>query len=157
VEALTATGRPYDLIDVSNTDHDYFDLLSGLWAERRDFLIVEHDMVPEPDMVEMMAFCSGWWCVNPYESNAWGQRAERAFGFTRFRAELMAAEPDAFSATVKYRHLQVLGRRWPEHHWRGLDCRFDCVMGDRRLYRAHVHEPSIQHLHHWADYPPVSH
>jgi hypothetical protein len=138
---------------VSADDGAYFDLLSHLWVRAADFLLIEHDMVPTPAMVDEMEACPRPWCVNPYESNAWGQTAVRAFGFTRFRAALMEAHPDAFSATVKYAHLRVLGQRWPATHWRGLDCRFDCVMGDRRVRGAHVHAAEITHLHHWADYP----
>jgi hypothetical protein len=143
--ALESLGRPVEWVDVSGDDHAYFRALSGLWADQTDFLLVEHDMVPTVDAVTEMETCRRWWCTNPYPCNQWGTLIEVAFGFTRFRAELMAAEPDAFAATVAV-PVMVNGHQWPARHFQGLDCRFDCVMGARR-YRQHAHPAVIEHLH----------
>jgi hypothetical protein len=152
VAALEACGRPYDLVDVSASDHAYFDLLRAYWAARADFLIVEHDMAPAPEMFDLMEDCPRPWCVNGYTANAAGRLTETAFGFTRFRAAFMAAHPDAFeAAAADFAHLTVYGHRWPGTHWRGLDCRFDCVMGARRVPHPHQHAPAVTHLRHWSD------
>jgi hypothetical protein len=140
------------MVDVSSSDHAYFDLLSALWAAGADFLIIEHDMVPTQGLVDEMMTCPQPWCVNGYVSNEYGTLSRAAFGFTRFRAPIMAGEPDAFEvAAVKYRGLIVRGRSWPGTHWQGLDGRFDCVMGDRGRWRPHMHEAAITHLRHWSE------
>ena len=133
------------MVDVSSDVQAYFRLLCDLWAEGQDFLLIEHDMVPTAGAVAEMEACGKWWCTNPYVCNEWGTLIEVAFGFSRFRAGLMAAEPDAMEATVDV-PVMVNGHLWPPRHFQGLDCRFDCVMGARR-YRQHAHEAVIEHLH----------
>jgi len=145
VAALTATGWPVEYADVSEDCQAYFRLLCALWAEARDFLIVEHDMVATAEAIEEMDRCPKTWCTNPYPCNEWGTLIEVAFGFSRFRRPLMEKEPDAMEATVDV-PVMVNGHLWPPRHFQGLDCRFDCVMG-ARSYRQHAHQAVIEHLH----------
>ena len=138
-------------VDCSGDVEAYFRALCALWAAAEDFLIVEHDMVPTLEAVQAMDGCPKWWCVNPYGCNEWGTLVEVAFGFTRFRRQLMEAEPDAMEATVEISDVGAGlivsgGQRWPARHFQGLDCRFDRVLGGRG-YRQHAHDPPIEHLH----------
>jgi hypothetical protein len=140
LDRLDRLDRPVARVDVSGHHTAYAALLEGLWAAGEDFLIVEHDMVPTPAMVDQMESCQRWWCVNPYAANEWGTLVVCGFGFTRFRAGLMAAEPDAFAAAA------AVGDRWSRRHWMGMDGRLVSVIADRG-YRPHAHEPVIEHLH----------
>jgi len=146
VDALAALERPVDYWDVSVDVEAYWRLLCGLWAAAEDFLIVEHDMVPTPAAVDEMDACPQPWCTNPYAANEYGTLIEVAFGFTRFRRRIMLAEPDAMEATVDV-PVMVNGHMWPARHWNGLDCRFDNVLGGRRIWRQHAHLEVVDHLH----------
>lgn len=148
VAALTDTGYPYDLVDVSGSDTAYADLVERLWAEGRDFLLVEHDMLPTSEAVAAMAGCPRLWCANPYPVNHQVGEWIIGHGFARYRAELMAAEPDAAEAAGA----AMFGQRWPLRHWACIDSRLARVLTSRpgpggRPYEPHRHQPPVGHLH----------
>ena len=66
IDALNATEYPYDRIDVSAKDDSYFDLINGLWNDRKTFATVEHDIVIDSDTLSRYEECSSDWCVTPY-------------------------------------------------------------------------------------------
>jgi hypothetical protein len=138
--ALEALGRPVEMVDVSGSDHAYAALVETLWADGRAFLLVEHDMLPTPAAVAAMEDCPRWWCANPYRVNHQPGETIVGLGFVRFRAQLLAAEPDAAAAAGRY-----AGAR-PARHWALVDARLARVLSGRG-YQAHHHTPAVGHLH----------
>jgi hypothetical protein len=151
VAALTDSGYPYHLVDVSGADDAYFLLLAGLWNARADFLLVEHDMVPTAEMFTAMEECPRWWCVNPYGANEWGTNVETGFGFTRFRRELMDHWPDIWDGVGRWYTDDT-----PPRHFGRLDTRFFLTINRRKdpytdmAWFSHSHALEVAHLHDYA-------
>ena len=109
-QALEALGGPVEMVDVSATDHAYAALVAGLWAAGDTFLLVEHDMIPTLEAVTAMQECRRWWCANPYPVNHQQGETIEGLGFTRFRAQLLAAEPDVPAGADRW------AGAWPARH-----------------------------------------
>jgi hypothetical protein len=145
--ALAGLGRPVDMVDVSGADTAYADLVEGLWAAGADFLLVEHDMIPTVEAVERMERCGQWWCACPYAVNHQAGEEIIGFGFTRFRAQLLTAEPDAALAAGRWQG------QWPPRHWACIDSRLARVLTARvdpstgHGWLPHRHRPGVGHLH----------
>lgn len=103
--------------DVSADDHAYWRLLVEAWeqaaADGSDLMILEHDVVCRPDVLEQFDTCPEPWCVVGYsdcchpepwvdglgvEHESCREAWANMLGCTRFRSELMAACPDAVSS-----------------------------------------------------------
>ena len=87
--------------DVSADGDAYWRLLCDVWSDGESFLIVEHDVVCRPDVLEQVEACPEPWCTFGYEPichpeclEAWANM----LGCTRFSADLIAAAPDAVSS-----------------------------------------------------------
>jgi len=84
---------------------EYFELIRLLWAAGRDFVIVEHDVEIPPGALAGFVVCPSPWCAHSYEvyagdvATAYG--GPYALGLARFRAELMAAHPEAVEEAGK--------------------------------------------------------
>lgn len=84
-------------VDVSGHRFDYWRLLCDWWGGD-DLTIVEHDVAPEPWMLDELADCPEPWCYFRYDNHTdedaeawkWG-----ILGCTRFSSRLMADVPDA--------------------------------------------------------------
>lgn len=116
----------------------YCDLLSRLWGTAQEVLIVEHDMGVHGEVLPQLEDCPSWWCAFRY-------RVEdvylAALGCTRFRAELMQAEPDLMEQVA-----QVADSGMEARHWKRLDVRIlDALRA--RSYRRCEHLPPVQHFH----------
>jgi hypothetical protein len=91
-------------VDVSCDPHAYWRLLDRVWAECVDsgdsLMVVEHDVVCRPDVIEQFETCPEPWCVFGYTPIC-HERCREAWanmlGCTRFSAELIAACPNALS------------------------------------------------------------
>ncbi len=103
VHPETVAGAPSSAtwIDVSNHPHAYWYALRNIWAEGKTFAILEHDIVCRPDVIEQFEACPEPWCVfkrddycHPECQEAWANQ----LSLTRFRAEVIAAVPDALSS-----------------------------------------------------------
>src|SRR5712691_9602890 len=51
-------------VDVSGSDSDYFELLRALWGDGETFIIVEHDVVPPPELIDTMWSCPSDHCAH---------------------------------------------------------------------------------------------
>src|SRR5690242_16929872 len=85
-------------VDVSGDKHAYRRTLAQWWTRGETFMVLEHDVVCRPDVVEQFESCPEPWCLFSYDNmccepcrEAW----RNMLGCTRFRAELIAAVPDA--------------------------------------------------------------
>jgi hypothetical protein len=138
--ALEALGRPVEMVDVSASDDAYAALVARLWAAGADFLLVEHDMIPTAAAVAEMEGCRRWWCANPYPVNHQRGETIEGLGFTRFRAQLLAAEPDVPAGADRW------AGAWPARHWAAYDARLARVLAGRG-YDRHRHPHLVDHLH----------
>ena len=119
-------------VDVSASDWSYWELTASLWSDGREFVLIEHDVVPPPGAVRAMLACPKPWCAVPYRQ---GSLVGTAFGCTKFSAAIIARHPDAVSRIL------------PQHRgWDGLD---SMVIGTLRRNGEveHVHQPPAWHLH----------
>jgi len=103
VHPLTVAGAPADAVwvDVSASRVAYAGLLTALWEAGETFALLEHDVVCPDDAVRSFEECPEPWCSYWYSDiccdgcrEAWRNQ----LGCTRFRADLIAAVPDAVSS-----------------------------------------------------------
>lgn len=142
VGALIATGRRWSTVDVSSSDHAYFDLLSELWSEWEDFVIVEHDVVVSEAALVSLEECPSDWCCCPYP---YGRGTIVGLGCTKFTAALMEKIPDL---------LDLVGHLSDETHAPKHWCRLD-VWIQRAIADLRAEDPEIP----WRciDHPEVGH
>lgn len=129
---------PYEAVDVSQSDHAYWDLLSDLWDRREPFAIVEQDIVVNPDTIVGFEACVNDWCIAryPYLAGMYG-----GLGCVRFREPIMRNVPDAM--------LRVAEFNYPGHglkHWCTLDAGLQRLLAARGQRMCHDHQP-VGHLH----------
>jgi hypothetical protein len=110
VDAAAPEGTEW--YDVGGDDLAYWRLMCELWEQCRDsgddLLVLEHDVICRPDVVEQFEACDCNWGAFGYSSmchreclDAWAN----LLGCTRFRNELIRAVPDAVSAISRPEHL----------------------------------------------------
>ena len=119
------------------TDHSYFDLLSLLWSQTNDFVIVEQDIVVHRFCLTEFYLCAQPWCsyAYPYMGSL-----HAGLGCTRFRRELMFQYPDAVKRTS-----QEETDVHPQNHWCNMDDRLRRVLQNYQVTQ-HVHSPPVEHL-----------
>ena len=137
-------------VDVSAHKDAYWEALRDIWDRGETFAIIEHDVICPPGIAELFDACECWWATHSYLQicheecrEAWANQ----LGCTRFRAELIAACPDALSSIPE-------GRR----NWHNL-C--DEIAGNKI---GGVDQPTLRpgslraanFSHHWHE-PHVSH
>jgi len=73
-------------VDVSGDDHAYWRLVRDLWTKGEPFILVEHDVLVEPDTIANLSECSGPWCAYAIHSVdiGTGQPWVATFGCVRF-------------------------------------------------------------------------
>lgn len=99
----TEAGAPSsaEWVDVSADDDAYWRVLCEWWARGETFMVVEHDVICRPDVIDQFLDCDEPWCAFPYDDMChWGcmEAWANTLGCTRFRSELIAAAPDALSS-----------------------------------------------------------
>jgi hypothetical protein len=133
-----AGAPPYaEWVDVSATASTYWEVLCDFWAHSPDgLLVIEHDVVCRPDVVESVTQCPKPWCAYPYSGmchwacmEAW----RNTLGCTRFSAALMRANPDGVSRIEE-----------PHRDWHNL-C--DGIGDNLRAagWTHHWHRPEVIH------------
>lgn len=135
--AVAATGRQFETRYVGVYDYCYFDLLNVLWIEREDFCVIEHDVVVRPDSLDELDACPNDWCAfgMEYMDVVWP-----GLSCVRFRAELIARNPDAFDNIA-----ECSDAGHPPRHW----CRVDhWLRGELEANgeKQCVHGPPLGHI-----------
>ena len=135
IAALDATGRVYELADVSDSDDAYWQVLSDLWRAGESFAIVEHDVVVHPTVFDGYDACPRVWCASPHRYVCGGDAGYYGMGCVRFRAELLRDNPN-----VMYDVAQMANAGHPPKHWCTLDAHLQTV-----LPRCRVTVPDTRH------------
>lgn len=134
-------GRRHELEyrDVGGSDDAYWQLLSDLWAEQQDTIIVEHDIVVRPDTLDELANCPSPWCACRYEYAGMG--VWWGMGCVKFTGGLMTRTPDA---------VHRAGVMWDERHAKKHWCRQDAWLQGTILPQLGEvqcrHETTVEHL-----------
>ena len=134
--AVRRRGAPLTVVPLTGTDA-YYHLLLHLWQRGGDVTIVEQDMAPTVAQLDELDDCPEPWCGYAYNMTS-GYQA--SLGCTRFRAGLMAAEPDLMRVIATYEHPYV-----PAKHFIWLSDRIAWEL-ESRGYTQHVHWPPVAHL-----------
>jgi len=88
-------------VDVSEDGFAYWRLLCEWWARGETFMVLEHDVICRPEILEHFESCPEPWCLHPYDDMChWGcmEKWANSLGCIRFDASLMRAVPDAASS-----------------------------------------------------------
>lgn len=119
-----------EYIDVSGDNWNYWRLLSRLWSEGEQFMILEHDMLPWPGAIHLAWQCEEPWCVYPYLIG--GRYSTVGHGCVKYGVEILEGAPNA---------VKNVGRK----HWSTLDSH--TIHAVRKAgFKPHVHQPPIIHL-----------
>lgn len=112
--ALEPYGKRVEYVNVADRGA-YWGLFRDLWAEGRDFVVVEHDTVPRPATIERFDRCRQSWCAcsytwRPRPRYTWmtdrSTKVIKGLGCVRFRAEVMKAAPELGSDAILYTVLE---------------------------------------------------
>lgn len=124
-------------------DAAYYTLMSELWQETGDLIIVEQDILPTPTTVERMLNCTATWCTAQYQI-AGGQWVNNALGCVKFGEGLRQKWPGVM---VRVGYLTEDGA--PRYSWRRLDTRISQVLHELDL-RPHWDHAPVEHLHDYS-------
>jgi hypothetical protein len=139
LDVAARRGHELEYVDVSGSDTAYAELLADLWADGRGFILVEHDIVIRPGLLDELARCGHDYCAAPY---ALREYVAQALGCTKFASRLLAGFPD-----VMERVLRVPTNFGPPGHWRQLDTvLMRTVLLNRYGLQPHLHLPTVEHL-----------
>lgn len=160
-EAAIAAPIGTIFVDVSASVTAYWKALNEWWTRSldtgEDIVIIEHDVICRPDVIEQFESCDCVWATFPY-ANICHPECQEAWrnqlGLTRFRAELIRACPDAVTS-IPDEMSQYNQLRRDYHNL----C--DELAGDKI---AGVDQPTLRPMslraarftHHWH-FPPVEH
>lgn len=122
-EALTNFSVEYVKLDNS---FGYYKLMDKLWRERKDFILVEHDVISTPEQVEQLINCKKHdWCGYGYSENT----TEVSFGLCKFTK----------------RHIQQIPDLWDKmllHNWRDV-CAHHGKLYNEAGYTPSQHKPYV--------------
>lgn len=137
--ALEAHGHRYErtYVDCSASETRYHEELQRYWDTGEDWVNVEHDIVIDDWVLPAFEACPEPWCVAIYELA--GGFVPGVLGCVRFRAQLMAALPDAMRQAGASDNTGV-----PERAWWRTDVRLDRILRDEG-YLPHIHG-RVEHL-----------
>lgn len=127
----------HELRDVSYSAEAYHDLLDEYWQVGLDFIVIEHDIVPDERVPVEFEECPEPYCGFGYDV-AVGYGVY--LGCTRFRSDVLEAVPEMFELTQQETQSGVPGKAWYR-----IDVRLDQILRQRG-YTPHLHMPPVRHL-----------
>ena len=159
VDPRTVAGSPPGAIwvNVSQSNLAYWGALRAWWQKglttSTGFATFEHDVVIRPDIVEAFENCPEPWCEFPYADICHPHCMEswrNSLGCTRFRAELIAAVPDALDGIPIANSGVPIATGWDWHNacdglGNALRAAIDPKTG--KHFTHHWHEPAVEHHH----------
>lgn len=140
VRTVKACGFPYRFVQLDRSDMGaYGRLVRRLWEDRKDTIIVEHDVVPTVTQLQEIGDCGHDWCGFNYAGDLYPDGP--MFGCVRLSSRLMRRHP--YAATVA---LVIGKRRDEEAEW----WRVDALMARDLMIRGErwtPHASRVEHLH----------
>jgi hypothetical protein len=146
-EALTATGHSVTEVYVGARDDAYWELLNGLWSERRSFIVVEHDIVVRADTFEELENCPFEWCSfgAPYFVGV-----HHGLGCVKFSDTLISRHPRLMEQIAEH----PPDEKHPPKHYCRLDAYLEQALSSE--YR-HCHETVLGHVRTYDGPPQPAH
>jgi hypothetical protein len=128
VDSLRIQSVQPALVKVDEFD-GYWRLLRDAWNERREFFVVEQDVLVWPGAIEMLARCGEEWCTLPTMCH--GRTITTTFGCVKFGARMIERNPDIWDRI--------------EPTWCYLDAHLSEDMG-WPFITPHAHYPMAAHI-----------
>lgn len=120
----------------------YFRLLTRVWDEWEDTIIVEQDMLPGEGVIEDMLACDQPWCTSPYRASPNKDVPDciEGLGVVKFSAALKVDVPHLMRVVGENADFGMSAKTWKR-----MDVR---IAGELRLngHAPHTHGRST-HLH----------
>jgi hypothetical protein len=88
-------------VNVAASNNAYWAAMAMWWKNGEMFMVLEHDVVCRPDIIAEFDACPEPWCAFGYANMCHPECMEawrNLLGCTRFRAEIIAAVPDAVTS-----------------------------------------------------------
>lgn len=133
VDAILATGRPFETADVSASDEAYWHVLADLWRSGESFCIVEHDVVVNADTFDAFADCEHEWCAAPYP---YFNGDYPGLGCVRFSEALTRRHPNVMEDVAA-----LSDGSHPPMHWCRLDQWVRNVLMQKHRIVPCIHAP----------------
>lgn len=139
-DAVMSWGGPYTFhILAAGDPYAYARAFMDWWETHLDLVVVEHDIVPAPGMIEGLLTCPEPWCGHAYHV---GQgRYTTGLGLCKISRSVMDTHPGLGMLAMRDHRGRVARIEWP-----GVNEALDRQM-IRYGYRMHVHDPVVEHLH----------
>jgi len=115
----------------------YHDMLAEMWGEAETTVIVEHDIVILPGVIESLLACEHDWCANPYFV---ASHVQACLGCTKFSSRLMLAHPNVMHEAG------LIDSSAPAKDWHRVDTRIEEVLMQRLHIERHVHDVQVGHI-----------
>ena len=115
----------------------YHELLEEVWGEKETTIIVEHDIVIVPGVIEELLACEHDWCGNPYFV---ASHVQVCLGCTKFSSRLMLKYPN-----VMHDAGEIITSA-PAKDWHRVDIRIEEVLMQRLKVERHAHETQVGHI-----------
>lgn len=115
----------------------YHEMLAEMWGEKETTIIVEHDIVILPGVIESLLACEHDWCGNPYFV---ASHVQACLGCTKFSSRLMLKHPNVMHDAGE------IDSSAPKKDWHRVDTRIDEVLRQRLKYTMHVHDVQVGHI-----------
>lgn len=100
---------PAEFINVGRSNESYWELLDELWATKREFVIVEQDIVVRPSTIGGFRVCDRLWCCAKYP---YLDGMFMGLGCCRFKTELMVDWPDVLDEVAEYHDSNHSRKHW---------------------------------------------
>lgn len=124
---------PHQLTDVSGSDSDYFELLRSWWvSSEEDVITLEHDIEPQPQLIQELLDCHRPWCAALYDFE---NRHLFGLGLTKFNRVVRASVPDLFEQIAP-----IANENHPPKHWCTLDAHSQNILHMQSGHAAHLHD-----------------
>jgi hypothetical protein len=146
VEALEASGRPYEMFRLSILDDEaYGRAFRGWWTDGRTFCVVEQDNAPTAAQLDALEQCAGFHCSVPYRYM--GKETADGLGCTKFTRGLIAAFPHAADRAMETGTRPQRTAKWYQVDM-GIYSYLSIVGVGNHVHREHG---LCVHLHEWPE------
>jgi hypothetical protein len=115
----------------------YHEMLAAMWGEKETTIIIEHDIVILPGVIESLLECEHDWCGNPYFV---GAGVHVCLGCTKFSSRLMFKHPNMMHDAG------LIESSAPAKDWHRVDIRIEEVLMQRLKIERHVHDVQVGHI-----------
>lgn len=129
--ALWKEGIPYEVV-LMEDEYSYSRFLCLLWEEARDFILLEHDIVPWPGALTALEECPFGWCSYRYPLAPFTLRP--ALGCIKVLGWIQLAHPELPDAY-----------RWAGRIWTQMDGAV-CPALESIIGPTHIHNPPVAHV-----------